>query len=130
MWKIILYVLAVLAGINALIMWFAPMFWYETVPGVAMMGPFNLHFVRDIALVFLFSGGAMAYGAAKDNATAAIAGAAWPVMHAVFHIQIWMARGFPFDEVALSNLAAIQAPSWLGLYAAWQLLKQARGTGQ
>ena len=122
MWKYILYGLGGLSIVNGLIMWFAPMFWYETVPGLVAMGPFNLHFIRDIALVFAFSGGAMIYGAAKDSASVAIAGACWPAMHALFHIQIWFARGLPFDDVAFTNLVAIQAPSWLALFAAWQLL--------
>ena len=67
-------------------MWFAPHTWYETVPGIAMMGPFNLHFVRDIALIFGMSSAALAYGALKHDRTAAVCGAAWPALHALFHV--------------------------------------------
>jgi len=128
MWKWILICLGVISIANGLYMWFAPLAWYEAVPGVALMGPFNLHFIRDIALVFAFSGGAMIFGAMRPIPAVAVAGAVWPCMHAIFHVQIWMARGFPFDEVALVNLVGIQAPSWLALFAAVQLLK--KGTTQ
>jgi hypothetical protein len=99
-------------------MWFAPHFWYETVPGVAMMGPFNLHFVRDIALAFGMSAGALAYGALAHDRTAAVCGAAWPALHALFHSWIWFARGVPFDQIAFVNLTGIQIPAWLALTAA------------
>ena len=58
MWRLCLIAIAAFHYANGLVMWFAPHFWYETVPGVAMMGPFNLHFIRDIALVFGMSAGA------------------------------------------------------------------------
>ncbi len=118
MWRPILLLIAAAHFANALMMWFAPHTWYETVPGVAMMGPFNLHFVRDIALAFGMSSGALAYGALRLDRTAAICGATWPALHALFHIWIWFARGLPLDQVALVNLAGIQIPAWLALAAA------------
>ena len=118
MWRPILFLIAAAHFANALLMWFAPHAWYETVPGVAMMGPFNLHFVRDIALAFGMSAGALSYGALAHDRTAAICGAAWPALHALFHIWIWFARGLPFDQIAFVNLAGIQIPAWLALTAA------------
>lgn len=118
MWRLCLIAIAAFHFANGLVMWFAPHFWYEAVPGVAMMGPFNLHFIRDIALVFGMSAGALAYGAYARNAAAAIIGARWPALHALFHIWIWISRGFPLDHVASSNLTAIQLPAWLALAAA------------
>jgi len=123
MTKIGLYVVGALAVLNGFAMWFAPMTWFETVPGVSMMGPFNLHFVRDIALVYAFSGGAMIWGAATNVGAIAIAGATWPALHALFHVSIWMGRGFAFDEIALVNLLGIQVPAWAGLLLAWRLHK-------
>ncbi len=76
--KITLMAIAVFYGLVALIMWFAPLFWYETTPGVAMMGPFNLHFIRDIALTFALASGALAWGAWKVLPLAGLFGAAWP----------------------------------------------------
>lgn len=119
--KIILSTIAVIYGVNALIMWFAPEFWYETTPGVAMMGPFNLHFVRDIALIYLLAAAAFVWAVRENNQTAGYVGAAWPCMHALFHLQIWMARGFPFDEISATNLVGIQIPAWVALYLISQM---------
>lgn len=119
--KILLLIVAAFYGITSLVMWFAPLYWYETTPGVTTTGPFNLHFDRDIALVFLMASSAIAWGAWRDVRLAAIVGAAWPCMHGLFHIQIWMARGLPIDEVAISNLFAIQLPAWTALYLATKL---------
>ena len=118
MWRPVLFLIAASHFANALVMWFAPHAWYEAVPGVAMMGPFNLHFVRDIALAFGMSAGALAYGAYRFDRSAAVCGAAWPCLHAIFHIWIWFARGVPFDQIALVNLTGIQIPAWLALAAA------------
>jgi len=103
-------------GVGVL-MWVAPLLWYELTPGVAMMGPYNLHFVRDIALVFLVSGVGLSWGAMQWDRTGCVMGAAWPVLHALFHLWIWGARGAPADVVALINLFGIQLPVWLALLA-------------
>jgi len=119
MWRLILYVIAVTYLGNAAYMWFAPEAWYKAVPGVSAMGPFNLHFVKDIALVYLVSAGAFAWGVKNLDKTALIFGALWPCLHALFHIWIWAAmRGFAFDLVALVNLVGIQVPAWAGLIGA------------
>jgi hypothetical protein len=118
MWRICLLAVAVLDMGSAVSMWFTPHTWYNTVPGVAMMGPFNLHFIRDVALAFLMSAGALAYGAWRADRTAAVIGAAWPCLHALFHIWIWIMCGLPFDQIAVVNLIGIQLPSWLALAAA------------
>lgn len=124
MWRSILFLIAALNACNALYMWFAPHAWYDAVPGVAMMGPFNLHFVRDIALAFGMSAGVLFYGALKPDRNAAVCGATWPAMHALFHIWIWLARGLPFDEIALVNLVGIQVPAWLALAAALKFTRK------
>ena len=124
MWRPALFIVAALNLGSALSMWFTPHTWYDTVPGVAMMGPFNLHFIRDIALAFGMSAGALAYGAFKWDRTAAICGAAWPCLHALFHIWIWLARGLPLDQIALVNLLGIQLPAWLTLTAALKFTRK------
>ncbi|MEP3891841.1 MAG: hypothetical protein ABJN69_15405 [Hellea sp.] len=119
MWRVILIVLAVFFIGSAAVMWFAPQWWYDATPGVAMMGPFNLHFIRDVALAFLVSGGAIAWGYFKNDKTAMVFGALWPCLHAVFHIWIWaVMRGMPFDQIAAVNLLGIQLPAWAALLAA------------
>lgn len=124
MWRPILFLIAALHICAALSMWFTPHHWYETVPGVAMMGPFNLHFIRDIALAFGMSAGALAWGALRFDRSAALCGAAWPCLHAIFHISIWLGRGMPFDQIALVNLIGIQLPAWLAFAAAFLFLRK------
>ena len=80
--------------------------------------------MRDIALAFGMSAGALSYGALAHDRTAAICGAAWPALHALFHIWIWFARGLPFDQIALVNLAGIQIPAWLAFTAALSLTRK------
>ncbi|MEM9055170.1 MAG: hypothetical protein AAGB16_07585 [Pseudomonadota bacterium] len=106
---------------TAFYLFFAPHAFYENTPGVAMIGPINLHFMRDAALAFLVSGSALIWAARKSNRDVAIFGAAWPFAHALFHIWIWLARGTPFDIVALTNLVGIQLPAWLAMIGAIKL---------
>ena len=104
MWRVILFVIAALNFALAAYMWFAPLAWYDGTPGVAMMGPFNLHFIRDVALAYLTSAAALSWGAWKRDIAAAVFGAAWPCFHALFHVWV--------------NLLGIQIPAWLALAAA------------
>ncbi len=114
----LLYAIGAMHVFAALIMWFAPHYWYLNTPGVADMGGYNQHFVRDIALAFLVSGLAMWHGARVRQNPVALYGAAWPVLHAVLHVGVWVQRGTPADTVALINLTLLQAPAWAGLWAA------------
>lgn len=43
---------AVLAAANAAWMLLVPESWFNTVPGVVDTGPFNIHLVRDLGIVF------------------------------------------------------------------------------
>jgi len=113
--RIILFVISIYYLGLATLIWFAPMQWYETTPGVAMMGPFNLHFIRDAALTYLVSGAAMFWGTWKSDKTALVIGAAWPALHAVYHMCMWVMRGMPFDLVAAVNFSGIQLPAWIAL---------------
>ena len=99
----------------------APMSFYTRTPGVEMLGPFSVHFIRDAGLAYFAGGAVILSGALRFNRSLAIAGALWPCLHALFHLQMWIARGFPADLVALVNLFGIQLPAWLALYLAWRL---------
>ncbi len=101
-------------GLGA-VMWIVPETWYDVTPGVAAMGPFNAHFVRDVALTLIVSGLAVMHGARTRNISALACGLGWPACHALFHAAIWIGRGTPFDLVALVNLGAIQLPVWTAL---------------
>ena len=121
MTKTLIYALGTFYLASAAYMWVWPEQWYVSVPGVQMMGPFNLHFIRDVALMFLMSAAALGWAAAKADVSAGVCGAAWPCLHALFHIWIWGARGFPLDVIALTNLLGIQLPAWLALWAVLRL---------
>jgi len=111
--------------INAGFMWTASIAWYDTVPGVAQTGPFNSHFIKDVALSFLVSSLALVAAARLNDHRLAMFGAAWPCLHAAFHIWIWIAhRNTAVDVIALTNLLGIQVPAWMALFAAPQLKQE------
>ena len=65
----------------------SPDAWYLAVPGVTTTGPFNQHFIRDIGLIYLFSGAAFVVGAARPHLRTLIWATAtlWLCGHALFH---------------------------------------------
>ena len=48
--------------LTGLIISIAPHFFYETGPGVADTGPYNMHFLRDVGFAFTVSSLGIAYG--------------------------------------------------------------------
>lgn len=118
----ILFMLAAYFFLTGLYLLFAPMHFYSNVPGVSSMGPFNLHFIRDVGLVFIASGGAIAYGVQQGVKSTAVAGACWPFLHALFHLQIWAGmRGFAMDFITLSDFVGVIIPGVLALYLAYKV---------
>ena len=116
-------VLYLLWGIYILVL---PLQFYHLVPGVDMLGPYNSHFIRAAALSFSACGMILALGWHRGDYLLCLAGALWPVFHAAFHLQMWIARGFPADLVTVVNFVGIQLPAWAALWAALQGL-QAEG---
>ena len=105
-----------------------PEIFCESVPGVKMLGPFNIHFIRDAGLSYAASGLLQAWGWRKGFYSWSVAGSIWPVFHALFHLQMWVARGVPVDLVAAVNLFGIQLPAWVAFWAAWTLHRGQGGT--
>jgi len=97
-----------------------PEMFFSNTPGLSSMGPFNMHFIRDVALTFLVSGGAMLWGTLKHNRTALICGAVWPFLHAAYHCVIWGHRGFPFDVIWATDVSAVIIPGFAALYVGGQ----------
>jgi hypothetical protein len=120
MWRLFLFLIAAYYAALAVTMWVMPQLWYDLTPGVAMMGPFNSHFIRDAALAYLTAGGVIAWGTFNRNQGIVVIGALWPAMHGIFHLWIWFTRGVPLDLIAAVNFAGIQLPAWLALWAAHQ----------
>lgn len=94
---------------------------YDRTPGLAIMGPYNVHFIRDVGLAFVSAGICTAFGAWRRIRSLVFAGIGWPVLHALFHIQVWSHRGFPFDAIAAFDFIAVMAPAFLAVMLAWRL---------
>ena len=118
--RLVLLILGAFHIVNGLFMLFAPGAWYVAVPGVVQSGPMNHHFIADIGLAFLASGTGLIYGIRRGAAAFAVAGAAWPALHALLHIRGWVQHGFPTVlNVALSDTVGVVLVGVLGVIAAW-----------
>ena len=109
---------------NGLFMLFAPDQWFASVPGVPV--PFNPHFVEDIGMAYIASGAGLALGARAGHTSAVVAcaGATWPVLHALIHIDGWLMHGFPADsQIAVSEVIGVVGLATLGAVLAWLRLK-------
>ncbi len=124
--RILLLLVGVLHVVNGAAMLIAPMNWYAAVPGVTSTGPFNHHFILDIGMAFIASGAMLALGA-RLNASAAsfaVAGASWPILHALIHVTSWFTAGFPSEpRVAFSEAVGVVAVAVLGGVLAWFRMK-------
>ncbi len=121
-------VLAVLLGsaflANGTYMLFAPEAWYWAVPGVPDTGPFNQHFVRDIAIVYLVSGAGFIAGvwlpALRPGAW--LFAACWHMGHALFHV--WeVIVGICGPEALLRDFVGVTLLSLLALWLALRSLR-------
>lgn len=121
MYGVILIVIGAVSGLFGLAALSAPTVFFETIPGLAMMGGYNVHLVRDVGLALLASGAVMAWGGWRRDAALAAAGALWPVLHALFHLQLWTARGLALDVVFWFDLAAVFLPNALAVWAILRL---------
>jgi alkylhydroperoxidase/carboxymuconolactone decarboxylase family protein YurZ len=101
---------AVIALGNGLFMLVSPLGWYEWLGTVKATGPANGHFIRDIGLAYLMSGGLLAYGAANLPMRwgSALAGASWMALHGGLHV--WeVAKG-----LCSAGIFWTEAPGTLG----------------
>jgi len=125
--RIILLVLGLLHLVNGVWMLADPMGWYAAIPGVVATGPANMHFIGDVGLAFAASGAGLMLGFRQGARAAsfALAGAAFPALHALFHIWGWLQHGFPAAaNVAMSEVFGVVAVSALGVAAAWLRARQ------
>jgi hypothetical protein len=49
--------------ISGIYIFVEPLAFYNAVPGLALLGPFSVHFVRDVGLAFIASGALTVWGA-------------------------------------------------------------------
>ncbi|HEY4125948.1 MAG TPA: hypothetical protein VGM36_15105 [Rhizomicrobium sp.] len=122
-----LILLAIFHAANGLYMLAAPDQWYMSVPGVPATGPMNHHFIMDIGLAFLVSAAGLALGSRPGSKAAAfaVAGAAFPTLHAVMHVCLWFVHGFPQGtQLMFSEYIAVAGASFLGAALAWLRYKE------
>lgn len=86
--RILAAVLTLMMGGNGLAMLFAGPWWYVTVPGVTLTGPYNAHFVRDIGSAYLVVGASLAAFAWRPRLAwpAVAAAAGFLTLHAAVHV--------------------------------------------
>lgn len=106
MTKITLYALAAYHGLLGAYLITAPRAFYDTVPGVAATGPFNDHFARDVGFAFVVAGAALWLGVRREDRSLALVGAAFPVLHGLFHVVGFGHHAFPDPAVAILDLGA------------------------
>lgn len=127
--RALLLLLGLLHIANGLFMLIVPADWYASVPGVTTTGPFNPHFVLDIGMAFVASGAGLMLGARRGRSAAmlAVAGATWPGLHSLIHIDGWLMHGFPSDaRIAVSEVVGVVGLAALGVALAWLRLRGER----
>ena len=91
-----------LANGVAMLLW--PAAWAAQVVHLGAPDHLHLHFIADIAMAFLASGAGMLLAARRGaNAVWAMAGAAWPALHALLHLKEWILDGPPAATGDLIN---------------------------
>lgn len=111
-----IFTLWLIAGVAIFIM---PATFYALTPGVRLFGPFNAHFIGDVALAYVASGVVGLYGLRTADKPLCIAAACWSCLHAVFHLHIWIERGHPCDGVFLFDLSFVIVPPFLVASLVW-----------
>src|SRR5476651_2625883 len=93
----LLLVLGLFHAANALAMLVFPEEWAATVVHQPAPVHLELHFIADIGMAFLASGAALIWSARRGQqfASWAVAGAAWPALHAAIHLKEWIFDGPP-----------------------------------
>ena len=129
--RALLLVLGLFHAANGFVMLVWPRMWLGSV--VHEHAPIHLefHFVADIGMAFLASGVSLAWSARRGASYApwAIAGAAWPALHALIHVREWLSMGPPaaMGDMLNEGIGVILV-GVAGLVLAW--LRQREGIGK
>ncbi|MBM4212070.1 MAG: hypothetical protein FJ186_06050 [Gammaproteobacteria bacterium] len=100
----------VIWNVTGIIIFYSPVNFYNLTPGVSSYGSYNIHFIRDIGLIYLSSGLIGIYGLRIVSAPLCIAAVAWSELHGLFHLHIWSQWSFPFDRLFLFDLSVVVMP--------------------
>jgi hypothetical protein len=124
MWRRVLAgVLGLGLTLTALVMLFAPAFWYVALPGVASSGPLNAHFARDLGCANLVAGAVLlALAVARRTPTSALlAAAAFLLLHAGVHGWELLSAVHGAGHRILRDLPTVYVPAaltaWLAIDA-------------
>lgn len=120
--SVLAWFLAVFYLANGTVMIAAPGWWYGATPGVSGTGPFNPHFVVDVGIAFAFSGLMIGWGVRGGGWRLVLAGAAFPVGHALFHV-IGLLGGHGHGPL-LVEVFGVMLPAALVLWVATALRAQ------
>jgi len=111
-------------ALGAVMLW-DPLAWYKATPGVTHTGPFNPHFVIDVALAFVASGALWSAAAmlARHRAGLALGAALWPALHAAFHVFGWLGHGLPQGPALWAELLGVVLVAAIGTALAIHVLR-------
>ena len=84
---------------------------YLNAPGARETGPYNMHFIRDVGFAFLTSAVAIGYGVYAKQKAVMLFGAAWLLIHGLFHLTLWVVHGMPLDRAAMVDAAVVSIPA-------------------
>jgi hypothetical protein len=117
--KAIAAILGLLLAANAVAMIFAPVGWYDAVPGIGATGPANLHFIRDIGCAYLVSALGLLWLilAPRIAWPAAFAGGAFLALHALTHLADAVA-GRESRHALMGDLGPIFLPAIITIWLA------------
>lgn len=127
MFRTIAAVLGVFLAGSALWQMIAPLAWYDAVPGVVATGPFNAHFVRDIAAAYITAAAGLIGFAWRPSAArpALMAAALFLVIHASIHVFDALCGARPLQDT-IRDFAAIHLVALITLGLALLPEPQAR----
>ncbi len=106
--------------VNGLYMLLMPEDWYWAIPGVPMRGEFNIHFVRDIGIIYALCGGGLIWGALRPAQRAGLwtVAAVWLGGHAMFHV--WEVLSGTVGVASLAeDFMGVTLPALLTLGLIW-----------
>jgi hypothetical protein len=120
--KIGLIIVGLFNILNGLFMLAAPVPWFAQVIGEHVpMGPLDTHFIRDVGFAYAASGIGMLVGLRRGSVAGAfaLAGAVWPVLHALFHLDLWAMHGMPHGMGLINEGIGVIVASFLGAAVGW-----------
>ncbi len=125
--RILIAILGLFHLVQGLWMLGAPGNWAESVVHLSAPDHLHFHFIADIGMAFLASGVGLLLGARRGtvNGAWAVAGAAWPFLHALIHLHEWIMDGPPpmTGDLIKEGLGVILAGA-LGAWLAWTRFRQ------